>query len=178
MLKVSRILVANSAKAWVSPQGQIVPVGAGYEHANIARKIMEELEGVNWDPDYERDAFTELLDLGWIRVGAILNQTYIMMAKVTPQLLRLIQTIIMKHPEFQRSRVNLEQYAVENGQNLYYFGVTDEFLNLKSPQEAWRAKAASVKAAGMLTLWHGGNLEEMYGETLARRAHGGALQHD
>jgi len=142
VLRVSKVLIAATVKGWISPSGSFVPVED--EHASQSRALL----GEDWDPDYEQDAFTELLQRGWVRIGATLNQTYIMMGKVSQRDLHAIQTFVMNHPEFKRSRVSFEQYFVEKGRNLSYYGSMEDFLATNSVGDLWR-HSLTTKTAGI-----------------------------
>lgn len=113
---------SQDIKVWLSSQGEPVWVR---DHVEDVRKL------VDFELDPGRDIYNQVLDRGWIRMGAGQGQTWISARKFDRESLAMIQMFLMKHSEMLQKNVVIEVEDDDGEGDRWWGGSSEDFLLLK-----------------------------------------------
>jgi hypothetical protein len=140
MLKVSRILTANSTYGWLLPSGEFKPVPNGEEHHDVARAYFGPEFAVH-DSMYGDEYYQLAEQHNWIRLTGCGAQAY----SWTSSKLHRLQEFLMSRGVENLSKVFYFEEGPRIGHNTKTIKVTlDEVLTANKASDLLRSKLIRV----------------------------------
>lgn len=139
---------ASDQRIWLSQEGKVVPCNPGQEHVDATPRL------VDFEPIQGQPLYTQVLDHGWIRIGAGMGQTWVSARSFTREGFANIQTFLLKNPGMLQKSITLEIENEDDEPVSYWSGTPDEFLSMQNQTELARVmrKASDGNPRGIISM--------------------------